>query len=223
MSRYILSEHEQGSDLWKLDRAGKATGSRASDILAKIKTGEAAARRDYRIQLVTERLTGTPVENGFVSKDMEHGIQQEPFARMAYEAATGIIVREAGFAYLPDIQAGCSVDGLLEDDGREGILEIKCPKSATHIAYVLGNRIPPAYLPQITHNLWITGAMFADFVSFDQRLPEHLQLFRKRIEWTDVDIQAHKKEVLMFLKEVDELVNKLSEKHQEATSSTATC
>ena len=219
--RYILSEHEQGSDPWKLDRAGKATGSRASDILAKIKTGEAAARRDYRIQLVTERLTGTPVENGFVSKEMEHGIAQEPFARMAYEAATGLIVREAGFAYLSDIQAGCSVDGLLEEDGREGILEIKCPKSSTHIGYILGNRIPPAYIPQITHNLWVTGAMFADFVSFDPRMPEHLQLFRKRIEWTDLQIEYHEKEILAFLKEVDELVMKLSK--QEATSSTATC
>ena len=212
MSRYILSEHEQGSDPWKLDRAGKATGSRASDILAKIKTGEAAARRDYRVQLVTERLTGAPVENGFVSKDMEWGTAQEPFARMAYEAATGILVKEAGFAYLPDIQSGCSVDGFIEEEGREGVLEIKCPKSATHISYVLGNRVPPAYLPQITHNLWITGAMFADFVSFDPRLPEHLQMFRKRIEWTDVDIESHEKEVLKFLSEVDDLVQKLKVK-----------
>ena len=209
MSRYILSENEQGSDLWKLDRAGKATGSRAAEILAKIKTGEAAARRDYRIQLVTERLTGVPVENGFVSKDMEWGTQQEPFARMAYEAATGIIVQEAGFAYLPDIQSGCSVDGFLDDEGRAGILEIKCPKSATHIGYVLADRVPPAYIPQITHNLWITGAMFADFVSFDPRLPAHLQMFRKRIEWTEVPIEEHEKEIKDFLQGVDELFNKL--------------
>lgn len=209
MSRYILSENEQGSDLWKLDRAGKATGSRAADILAKIKTGEAAARRDYRIQLVTERLTGNPVENGFVSKDMEWGTEQEPFARMAYEADAGILVRESGFAYLPDIQSGCSVDGFLDDEGRAGILEIKCPKSATHIGYILSGRVPPAYIPQITHNLWITGAMFADFVSFDPRLPKHLQMFRKRIEWTEVPIEEHEKEVKEFLQGVDELVDKL--------------
>lgn len=208
MSRYLTSPHAQGTDEWKSDRAGKATGSRASDILAKIKTGEAAARRDYRVQLVTERLTGMPVENGFVSKDMEWGTAQEPFARMAYEEATGVIVNEAGFLYLPDVAAGCSVDGLIEGGG---LFEAKCPKSATHIGYLLANRIPPVYEPQLIHNLWITGEPFADFVSFDPRMPVHLQLFRARIERDEQRIADHEKEVLCFLKEVDELVLKLSD------------
>jgi hypothetical protein len=208
MSRYLISEHPQGSEEWKLARAGKATGSRAGDILAKIKIGEAAARRDYRVQLVTERLTGSPVENGFVSKDMEWGIEQEPFARMAYEEATGLIVNEAGFLYMPDIQSGCSVDGLIAGGG---LFEAKCPKSSTHISYLLANRIPPAYEPQLIHNLWITGEPFADFVSFDPRMPPHLQLFRVRMERDEARIREHEAEVLYFLSEVDALVVKLGQ------------
>ena len=158
------------------------------------------------MQLVTERLTGAPVENGFVSNDMIWGIEQEPFARMAYEEATGLIVNEAGFLYLPDVAAGCSVDGLIEGGG---LFEAKCPKSATHISYLLANRIPPAYEPQLIHNLWITGEQFADFVSFDPRLPAHLQMFCIRMERDDAKIKAHEEEVLQFLSEVDNLVQKL--------------
>ena len=209
MNRYIVSEHKQSTDGWKLARAGKATGSRAADIISKIKTGEAAARRDYRVQLVIERLTGAPYENGFVSKDMEWGTSQEPFARMAYEEATGLIVREAGFLYLPNIAAGCSVDGLIAGGG---LFEAKCPKSATHLTYLMENRVPPAYVPQLTHNLWITGEPFADFVSFDPRLPEHLQLFRVRFERDEKAIEAHEVEVLRFLDEVDAMQSKLSKK-----------
>lgn len=209
MSRYILSEHAQGTPEWKADRAGKATGSRACDILATIKSGEAAARRDYRVQIVTERLRGEPVEDGFVSKEMAWGTEQEPFARMAYEIATQAVVKEAGFAYLPDIAAGCSVDGFVEDGGRIGIAEFKCPKSATHIGYLLAGVLPSTYEPQILHNLWITGAMFADFASFDPRLPENLQFFRVRVERDEKKIKAHAEAVMQFLAEVDALEQQL--------------
>src|SRR4051812_1739308 len=104
----IVSEHPQGTDLWLQARAGRATGSRAKDILAKIKSGEAAARRNYRTQLVIERLTGSPAEGGFVSKEMQWGTDNEPFARMAYECKTGRLVTEMGFIYLPSMMAGCS-------------------------------------------------------------------------------------------------------------------
>lgn len=203
---YILSAHAQGTPEWKADRAGKATGSRAADILAKIKTGEAAARRDYRVQLVTERLTGAPADDGFISKEMAWGTEQEPFARMAYEMLTGVVVREAGFAFLPDVQVGCSVDGFTEDDG---FLEIKCPKSSTHIGYLTANVVPSSYLPQITHNLWVTGCKYADFVSFDPRLPENLQLFIKRVERDEESIKLHAEQVMLFLSEVDNLESSL--------------
>jgi hypothetical protein len=206
MSRYLISEYQQGTPEWKRARAGKATGSRASDILAKIKTGEAAVRRNYRMQLVTERLTHEPAENGFVSKEMEWGTAQEPFARMAYERATGRRVSQFGFLYLPEIMAGCSVDGLIEEGG---VFEAKCPLSATHVSYLLANRIPPVYIPQLTHNLWITGEPFADFVSYDPRMPAHLQYFCIRMPRDEAKIQVYETEILQFLTEVDALEQQL--------------
>lgn len=205
---YILSEHAQGTPEWKLIRAGKATGSKAACIFAEGRTkgSEAVTRRDYRVQLVTERLTGRPAEDGFVSKEMLHGTETEPFARMAYEAATGAMVREAGFAYLPDLAAGASVDGFIDDDADGlGLLEAKCPKSATHIVYLQAKRLPPEYVPQATHEIWITGAAFVDFVSFDPRMPERLQLFKVRVYRNEFDLKAHEAGVRQFLGEVDAL------------------
>ena len=162
---FTIHTAPQGTPEWLAARAGRATGSRASDILAKIKSGEAAARRDYRVQLATERLTGQPQEAGFVSADMKWGTDQEPFARMAYEAHTGIIVRETGFLAHNTLAIGCSLDG--DADNFAGIVEYKCPKSATHIKWLLAGVVPPDHVPQITHNLWVTGCKYADFVSFD--------------------------------------------------------
>lgn len=211
MSRYIVSPHAQGTDGWLQDRAGRATGSRASDILATIKSGEAAARRDYRLELVVERMTGAPAPQGYVSAEMQWGTEKEPFARMAYEAQTGRLVSESGFAYLPNIMAGCSVDGFIEDSGRIGIWEAKCPKSYTHISYRMGGKVPPAHEPQILHNLWVTGAEFADFVSFDPRFPEPLQLFVVRYERDEKAILDYEAKLFQFLLEVDQQYNQLME------------
>lgn len=202
MSRYLVSEHPQGTPEWRQVRAGKATGSMACDILAKIKVGEAAARRDYRVQLVTERLTGAPVEDSYQSKEMLWGTEQEPFARMAYEAMTGEMVREAGFVYLPDLPAGCSVDGFI---GADGIFEAKCPKSATHVKYLMAGKLPSDYVAQVTHNLWITGRSFADFVSFDPRMPEELQIFHVRVQRSELGMDAYEAELLKFLAECADL------------------
>lgn len=208
MSRFLLSEHEQGSDGWRAARAGKATGSKADCIDAKSRDGksEGNTRRDYRVQLVTERLTGCPVEEGFTSKDIQWGKDNEHDARMAYEQATGEIVREAGFAYLPETAAGCSVDGFIGD---RGILELKCPKSHTHLAYMQAKRLPPDYADQVAHNLWITGCEFADFVSFDPRFPDYLQLFTVRVYRSELKIDAHEAAVFRFLGEVDVLEARL--------------
>lgn len=211
MSRFLISEHEQGSDGWRQVRAGRATASKAGCISAKAPNGksEGTTRRDYRVQLVTERLTGAPADDAFVSKEMAWGTEQEPYARMAYEAVTGEDVRQVGFLYLPDLAAGGSPDSLIGD---EGLLEIKCPKSATHITYLQENRLPPAYVAQVTHNLWVTGCKFADFVSFDPRLPEYLQLFRVRVLREELDIKGHEAEVLRFLSEVDALEKSLRDR-----------
>lgn len=207
----IVCEHAQGTPEWLADRAGRATGSRAKDILAKIKTGEAAARRNYRVQLATERLTGKPQESGFVSKEMQWGTDQEPFARMAYESATGNLVTEMGFIYLPNIMAGCSVDGLIEEGDRTGVFEAKCPLSATHVEYLVSGNLPTEYKPQILHNVYVTGADFADFVSFDPRMPEKLQLFKVRWERDEAEIKEYEAELLDFLSGVDRVHKSLSE------------
>lgn len=199
--RYIISPHAQGTPEWKQDRCGKATGSRASDIRAKIKSGEAAARRNYRMQIVLERITGQPTPDGFISAEMEWGMAQEPFARMAYESKSGFMVQEAGFAYLPTLPVGCSVDGFIEDGKRKGLAEFKCPLPATHLKYLDGNCLPPEYEPQVLHNMWITDAEFTDFVSFDPRFPEKLQLFHIRVERDEKAIKVYEAECMLFLSE----------------------
>lgn len=206
MRPYLINSAPQGSIGWLAARAGKATGSRAKDILAKIKSGEAAARRNYRVQLVTERLTGSPQESGFVNDAMKWGTEQEPNARRAYEAHTGYIVTEAGFIYLEDVMTGCSVDGLI---GGDGMAEYKCPNSSTHIEWLLAGVLPSEHKPQILHNLWVTGREWCDFASFDPRLPENLQLFVVRYERIEDEIKAHEAEILQFLDEVDALENRL--------------
>ncbi len=198
---FSILEASQRSPEWYAARLGRLTGSRAGDMLAKIKTGEAAARRDYRIQLVCERLTGVSQEDAFINKEMQRGIDLEPAAFAAYEAATGTIVRCTGFLMHDSLMAGCSLDG--DVGGFKGIVELKCPKSATHLKYIRGKALPGDYVGQVTHNLWVSGAEWADFASFDDRFPPHLQLFRVRIRREQLDMQAYEREALAFLGEVE--------------------
>jgi putative phage-type endonuclease len=199
---FTVIEAEQRSAEWFIARAGLLTGSRAADMLATIKSGEAAARRDYRMQLVCERLTGQPQEDGFVNAAMQRGIDLEPRAFAAYEALTGAMAVRTGFLLSSLHMAGCSLDGHVENF--TGIVEIKCPKSATHLKYWRGpGKAPDDYIPQITHNLWITGAEWCDFLSFDDRFPEELQTFLVRVKRSDVDIDGYEKKALAFLAEVE--------------------
>ena len=203
---FTIIDAEQRSPEWFAARAGLLTGSRACDVLATIKSGEAAARRDYRMQLITERLTGQPQEDGFVNAAMQRGIDLEPKAFAAYEALTGSVAVRTGFLRHNSLMAGCSLDGHV--DGFTGIVEIKCLKSATHLKYWRGKSEAPAdYLPQITHNLWITGAAWCDFLSFDDRFPEDMQTFLVRVKREDVDIAAYEAKALAFLAEVETEVN----------------
>lgn len=202
-----IHDAPQGTPEWLSARAGCVTGSRASDVLAKIKTGEAAARRDYRTQLVAERLTGRPEESGFVNDAMRWGTEQEPFARMAYESETGNMVRETGFIRMTDKYVGCSLDGDIDDF--TGIVEIKCPKTSTHIGWMLAGKLPSQHVAQVTHNMMVTGAKWCDFVSYDPRLPDNLRLFIVRVNREDVDIDGYKKELDQFLAEVAETESQL--------------
>lgn len=192
---------DQRSDDWRQLRVGMFTASSASDMLAKVKTGEAAARRDLRVRLALERITGCSQESGYVNADMQRGTDMEPLALAAYEAMTGEMVKSVGFLAHDTLRAGCSPDGVLGDF--EGGLEIKCPKSATHLGYLKAQTLPADYVGQVTHSLWITGARFWDFISFDDRFPAPLQLFHVRVERDEAAIKSYELLVRMFLAEVD--------------------
>lgn len=198
---FTVHPAEQRSPEWFAARCGRLTGSRAGDMLATVRTGEAAARRDYRFQLVCERLTGQPQENGYVNAEMQRGIDKEPDAFAAYEAHTGHVVQRSGFLAHTSLLAGCSLDGHLDDF--TGILELKVPKSATHCRYLRSGLVPSEHLPQIRHNLWISGASFCDFASWDDRFPSELQLFLVRVEAKDADLGGYEKAAREFLTEVD--------------------
>ena len=200
MSRFQIIEAEQRSFEWREVRAGRATGSKADCVLAKIKTGEAAMRRNYRTQLVAELLTGRPQDDCFVSKEMLRGIELEPMARAAYETQTGYLVRETGFLSMNEHLAGCSLDGDIDEF--TGLVSFKCPNSANHVEYLRRRRLPPEYVPQATHEMWVTGAQWYDFCSFDDRFPEHLQLLIVRVERNELDIAGYETELLRFLAEV---------------------
>lgn len=212
MSRYLVSTNPQGSAEWLQDRAGRLNGSEVAAVFATIAKGEAAARADLRYKLVLERLTGKAEPSGFTSADMEWGTEQEPHARMAFEMATGLTVAESGYCYLPDTMAGVSPDGFVEEDGKRGIIEFKCPKSRTHLGYIDAGTVPKIYQPQVDHTMWVTGAEFAYFQSFDPRFPEKLQRFHVRVERDQARIDAHERAVLQFLMEVDALEQQLKQR-----------
>jgi predicted phage-related endonuclease len=198
---FTLHTMPQRSAEWYAMRAGRVTGSRACDMVAKVQKGEAAARRDLRVQLVVERLTGQCQDDTFVNAAMQRGIDREADAFRAYEAMTGRIVRRTGFLAHNELMAGCSVDG--DVDNFKGCVELKCPKSATHLLYLRTDKVPTSYLPQVQHALWISGAEWCDFVSFDDRFPRGLQVFCKRVLRKDVDLAAYELNLRCFLTEVD--------------------
>lgn len=198
----------QGSDAWFAARCGNITASRIADIIAKTKTGESASRANYRAQLVAERLTGKPAES-FSNAAMQWGADTEPFARIAYEARTGIMVKEVGFIAHPSIsRAGASPDGLADD----GLVEIKCPNTATHIEYFLSGVAPEKYKPQMAWQCACTGRQWVDFVSFDPRLPESMQLMVSRYVPDSEYIGMLQSEVIRFIGEVDSLIEQLLKK-----------
>ena len=199
---FVVATTDQRSDAWRTARLGRLTGSCAADMLATLKGGkEAAGRRNLRIRLVLERLTGEPQEDGYQSKDMTRGIEVEGDAFAAYEALTGHLARRVGFLAHPELMAGCSPDA--EVGGFQGIVELKCPKSATHLGYLRSRDVPDEYLKQCQHNLWITGAPWCDFVSFDPRFPPALRLLITRVTLSDAERKAYELLVRMFLAEVD--------------------
>lgn len=203
---------EQGTPEWFAQRCGKVTASRVADIIAKTKTGAAASRGNYMAQLVAERLTGQPAES-FKSAAMQFGTDTEPMARMAYETQIGMLVDEVAMIPHPTIEmSGASPDGLV---GHEGLVEIKCPNTSTHIETLLDEKVPSKYVTQMMWQMACTGRSWCDFVSFDPRMPEDMQLFIKRVPRDKEMIASLEAEVVKFLEELDELLAKLLERRSK--------
>jgi len=200
-------EVEQRTEEWFAARLGKVTASRVADLVGKTKTGYSATRDNYMAQLVVERLTQTKAES-YTNAAMQWGTDQEPFARAAYEAAQGVMVEEVGFIPHPTIEwAGASPDGLVGDDG---LVEIKCPNTATMIETLLSQKVPGKYFTQMQFQLACTGRKWCDYVVFDPRMPAKAQLFVKRVDRDDAYIAEIEAEIVKFLAEVDSQVNQLN-------------
>lgn len=201
---------EQGTDAWKQIRLGKVTASRMADLTAKTKTGWGASRANYMAELLIERLTGTPTES-YVSPAMQWGMDHELDARVAYEFMRDCTVEPGGYFDHPRIpMAGASPDGLI---GPAGLVEIKCPQSATHIETLTGAAVPGKYIAQIQWQLACTGRLWCDWVSFDPRMPAAMQLFVQRIERDNKAIDALETAVVEFLSELDGKVTTLTNRY----------
>ena len=195
---------EQGSPEWFQMRLGKVTASRVADILAKTKTGPSASRQNYLIELAIQRTTGI-IQESYSNSAMEWGTQTEPQARVAYEVATNNFVDKVAFIDHPSIKwFGCSPDGLVSD---RGLLEIKCPNSATHWEYFKSKKPPQKYFIQMQAQIAVTNKDWCDFVSFDPRMPDRSQLLIVRIDRDEAFIAEMEAEIKKFLDEVEVEVN----------------
>lgn len=196
----------QGTPEWKAARCGKVTASRVSDVMARTKTGWGASRANYAAELVAERLTGNPCE-AFTNAAMQWGTDHEAEARAAYCFHYDVDVAEVGFVDHPTIgMTGASPDGLIGD---VGLVEIKCPNTATHIATLLSGVAPNKYISQMQWQMACTGRIWCDFVSYDPRLPESMRLFVDRVHRDDEVIGQMEKDVSEFLAEVADTVHRL--------------
>lgn len=199
----------QGTPEWLRARLGRVTASRAKDMLATLKGGgEAAARRDYRIELACERLTGEPAADVYVNDDMRRGTELEPEAFAAYEAQTGRWVDRVGFLAHTELMAGGSPDGVVGD--YEGLIEIKAPRPANHLRYLRQFGVPKEHEAQCLHLLWLTVAPWIDFVSYCPPMPEHLRLHVVRYTASEDALNNYDEEVQKFCAEVDNEVAALT-------------
>lgn len=206
--RTIEMNFEQRTAEWHHARCGRVTGSAVKKARSKLKNGTSSKERDaYRTQLVAERLTKRVQEVAYVNDFMRWGTEQEPAARVAYELHTGHNVREIGFIQVVDQPLGVSPDGLVVGQ-RKGI-EIKCPTTTTHIEWMLAGVCPDEHMDQIQFLMHIAELDACDFISYDPRLPENLQLFVVEVKRDDAYIAAMMADINEFLTEVDDLTKKL--------------
>lgn len=200
---------EQRTPEWFAERLGKITASRIADVVGKTKSGSyGAARKNYMAELLCQRLTGQQEEK-FASAAMQHGTDTEPAARAMYMLETGTDVTETGFIPHPTIaMSGASPDGLV---GEDGLIEIKCPNTATHLEFLQSHKPKHEYLLQMQWQMACTGRQWCDFVSYDDRLPEKLAYRCIRIPRDDKLIADLEEEAIKFLTELDKTVRQLEE------------
>lgn len=202
----------QGTDEWFAARRGKVTASRVADLMARTKTGFSSSRANYKAELLLEILTNTTAV-GFVSEAMKWGTEKEPEARAKYSETIFEPVVEVGFVDHPDILgAGCSPDGLVGDDG---IIEIKCPNTATYLEILLTDIIPQKWQTQIQMQLDCTGRKWCDFVCYDPRMPEGGQIYVKRVERDEMFIATMREMIITFIEELNNDVAKVKSKIEE--------
>ena len=205
----MIEKVEQGTPEWFAARLGNVTASRVADVIAKTKSGYSASRENYMAQLICERMTNTVAES-YTNAAMQWGTETEPLARAAYESITDVLVDEVGYVQHPRIErAGASPDGLV---GLFGLLEIKCPNTATHIDTLITEQVPTKYITQMQWQMVCTGRAWCDFVSFDPRLPNGLQVFVRRVEFDTEYAATLEIEVVKFLAELDTKISKLNER-----------
>ena len=200
MRNFTIITAEQRSEAWYQARLGRLTGSVAGAMLSKIKSGESAGRRNLRLQLVLERLTGKSQDSDFVSAAMQEGIDREALAFAAYESLTGDVAHRTGFLAHTVHMAGCSLDGHMGDFHK--LMSIKCRQPAAHLDFLRSGTIPADALAQMRHELWLTEALEHDYFSWNPDFPVELQSRVVTITRKDADIPGYEAEALKFLAEV---------------------
>jgi putative phage-type endonuclease len=197
---------EQRSPEWYAQRLGKATASRIKDVVARTKTGFSTSRQNYAAELIAERLTGIPADS-YVSPAMRWGEDHENEAKELYADRLGMVVEPAEFIDHPEIGwSGASPDGYVAGDG---LVEVKCPLTATHIDTLLGGSIDGGHLTQMQWQMACTGRLWCDYVSFDPRLPPRMQFHVRRVERDLSRILELETEVTTFLREVAQRTGEL--------------
>lgn len=204
---------EQGSDEWKLARCAKVTASRTPDVLSRARGGkeEGATRRRYKAQIISEILTGRPQEDPFTNDAMDNGIELEPVAANKYEVSRDVELQKVGLVLHPtNDRTAASPDRIVV--GHKGIVQFKCPMAHTHIDYMLEGEVPTKYQPQMLWEMECAGAEWCDFVSYCPTLPPHLSLHVVRFNRDEKRIKEMHAEIVVFLNEVDEVLQRLNRK-----------
>lgn len=196
-----IHECQQGSPEWYAARSGKATASCFGKAIAG---GQGKTRTAYMIQLIAERMTGEPQE-GYSNAVMQRGSEIEPQAREYYELLNDCPIRQVGFLER-DEHVGASPDGLV---GLDGMVEIKCPNSTTHIETILAGKVPTKYKPQIQGQLWVSGYDWVDFVSYDPRVHQK-PYFCERVYRDEDYIKELSIKITMFITDMQTLMERLT-------------